>query len=212
MAGQKTTPVRVESASQAELEFARQLVEKARVEGLSLVGPGGLLAGITKTVLESALDAEMDEHLDEAGAADEVHSGRRANIRNGHGEKTVQTDVGPVRIQVPRDRVGTFEPQIVPKHARRLGGFNDTIISLYAKGLTTGEIEAHLAQVYDARVSRELISKVTDAVLGEMEAWRQRPLGQRVRGRVRRRPGHEDQRWSGRQPPRLRRRGDQPRG
>ena len=138
MAGRKATPARVEPASEAELEFARQLVEKARAEGLSLVGPGGLLAGITKTVLESALDAELDEHLDEA-AADQVSPGRRANIRNGHGEKTVQTDVGPVRIQVPRDRAGTFEPQIVPKHSRRLGGFNDTIISLYAKGLTTGE-------------------------------------------------------------------------
>ncbi|MEQ4306302.1 transposase [Plantactinospora sp. B6F1] len=102
--------------------------------------------------------------------------GRRTNIRNGHGAKTVQTEVGPVRIQVPRGRVGSFAPRIVPKHARRLDGFNEAILSLYANGLTTGEIAAHLADVYDADVSRELISRVTDSVLEEMEAWRQRPL------------------------------------
>jgi hypothetical protein len=108
MAGRKVTAAQVEPASDAELEFARQLVEKARSEGLSLVGPGGLLAGITRTVLESALDAEMDEHLDDPDGVSPA-SGRRVNIRNGHGGKTVQTDVGPVRIQVPRDRAGTFE-------------------------------------------------------------------------------------------------------
>lgn len=158
----------------AEVEFAQQLVERAKADGVSLVGPGGLLAGITRTVLESALDAELDAHLDEAGV-DET-TGRWANVRNGHGAKTVQTEVGPVRIQVPRDRAGSFAPRIVPKHARRLDGFNEAILSLYAKGLTTGEISAHLADVYDADVSRELVSRVTDSVLDEMEAWRQRPL------------------------------------
>ncbi|WP_279433278.1 IS256 family transposase [Micromonospora sp. KC606] len=158
----------------AEVEFAQQLVERAKADGVSLVGPGGLLAGITRTVLESALDAELDAHLDEAGV-DEA-TGRRTNVRNGHGAKTVQTEVGPVRIQIPRDRAGSFTPRIVPKHARRLDGFNEAILSLYAKGLTTGEISAHLADVYDADVSRELISRVTDNVVDEMEAWRQRPL------------------------------------
>jgi putative transposase len=81
-----------------------------------------------------------------------------------------------VRIQVPRDRAGSFTPRIVPKHVRRLDGFNEAILSLYAKGLTTGEISAHLADVYDADASRELISRVTDNVVEEMEAWRQRPL------------------------------------
>jgi transposase-like protein len=175
MASRKVTDAQDGQPSEAELEFARQLVDRARSEGLSLVGPGGLLAGITKRVLESALDVEMDEHLDDGDRVDPV-SGRRVNVRNGHGEKTVQTEVGPVRIQIPRDRAGSFEPQIVPKHSRRLTGFNETILSLYAKGLTTGEIEAHLSEVYDANVSKELISRVTDAVVVDMESWRQRPL------------------------------------
>ncbi|WBB81280.1 transposase [Micromonospora sp. WMMD882] len=91
-------------------------------------------------------------------------------------ESALTTEVGPVRIQVPRDRAGSFTPRIVPKHARCLDGFNEAILSLYAKGLTTGDISAHLADVYDADVSRELISRVTDSVLADMEAWRQRPL------------------------------------
>ncbi|WP_230514436.1 transposase [Salinispora arenicola] len=142
----------------------------------SLVGRPrlGSSPGITRTVLESALDAELDAHLDEVGV-DEA-TGRQANVRNGHGARTVQTEVGPVRIQVPWDRAGSFAPRIVPKHVRRLDGFNEAILSLYAKGLTTREISAHLADVYDADVSRELISRVTDSVLEEMEAWRQRPL------------------------------------
>ncbi|WP_243707964.1 transposase [Micromonospora sp. KC606] len=112
--------------------------------------------------LNQRFDAELDAHLDDAGV-DEA-TGRRTNIRNGHGAKTVQTEVGPVRIQVPRDRAGSFTPRIVPRHARRLDGFNEAILSLYAKGLTTGEISAHLADVYDADVSRELISRVTPTV------------------------------------------------
>ncbi|GHJ08809.1 IS256 family transposase [Micromonospora humidisoli] len=170
----KKNMVQLPQPTAAEVEFAQQLVERAKAEGVSLVGPGGLLAGITRTVLESALDAELDAHLDEVGVDEE--SGRRVNVRNGHGAKTVQTEVGPVRIQVPRDRAGSFTPRIVPKHVRRLEGFNEAILSLYAKGLTTGEISAHLADVYDADVSRELISRVTDSVVDEMEAWRQRPL------------------------------------
>ncbi|WP_230533798.1 IS256 family transposase [Salinispora arenicola] len=170
----KKNAVQLPQPTAAEVEFAQQLVERAKADGVSLVGPGGLLAGITRTVLESALDAELDAHLDTVGV-DEA-TGRRSNVRNGHGAKTVQTEVGPVRIQVPRDRAGSFAPRIVPKHVRRLDGFNEAILSLYAKGLTTGEISAHLADVYDADVSRELISRVTDGVLEEMEAWRQRPL------------------------------------
>lgn len=163
------TVAQVRQPSEAELEFARQLVDRAGSEGLSLVGPVGLLAGITKRALESALDVEMDEHLDEPDEVD-PDTGRRANIRNGHGEKTVQTEIGPVRIQISRDRAGTFERLIVPKHVRRLGGFNETILSLYAKGLITGEIESHLCEVYDADVSKELISRVTEPVVGEMES------------------------------------------
>ncbi|MFI1197830.1 transposase, partial [Micromonospora sp. NPDC020750] len=98
----KKNAVQLPQPSAVEVEFAQQLVERAKADGVSLVGAGGLLAGITRSVLESALDAELDAHLDEAGVDDTT--GRRANVRNGHGAKTVQTEVGPVRIQVPRDR------------------------------------------------------------------------------------------------------------
>jgi putative transposase len=164
-----------EAASRMDLQrLAEELVERAREEGLSLVGPGGLLAGVTKQVVETALEAEMTEHLG-YGPYDSV--GRNSgNSRNGRSEKTLHTDVGPVRVAVPRDRLSTFEPQIVAKNQRRLGGFNEAIISLFAKGLTTGEIQAHLLELYGADVSRELVSKVTDAVAGDMGEWQNRPL------------------------------------
>jgi putative transposase len=163
-----------ETAGGLEVQLAAELVEKARAEGVSLVGPDGLLAGITKTVLQAALEAEMVEHLGyERGEHPAAPSG---NHRNGSSAKTVSTEVGPVQIQVPRDRAGEFTPQIVPKHARRVEGFDEAIVSLYAKGLTTGEIRAHLAEIYQVEVSRDLISRVTDKVVEEMEAWRARPL------------------------------------
>lgn len=157
-----------------DVRVARELIEKARAEGVSLVGPNGLLRQLTKTVLEAALNAELDDHLgyekgDSAGKFG-------ANERNGSSPKTVRTDVGEVRIDVPRDREGTFTPQIVPKYARRVEGFDDAVISLYAKGLTTGEIQAHLADIYGAQVSRELISKITDKVVDELNSWQARPL------------------------------------
>lgn len=127
------------------------LIDKARAGGLSLAGPGGLLSRITKTVLESALTAELDEHL---GYEKGDPAGRGVgNQRNGRSQKTVHTDVGSVRIDVPRDRNGEFEPQIVPKHARRAEGFDESITSLYAKGLTTGEIQKHLSEIYGVDVS-----------------------------------------------------------
>jgi transposase-like protein len=133
-----------------------------------------LLAGVTRTVLQTALDAEMTEHLGyEKG---DRSAGRAGNHSNGRASKTVRTEVGPVELAVPRDRAGTFEPRIVPKHARRVEGFDEAIISLYAKGLTTGEIAAHLAEIYGTPVSRELISKVTDKVVDELTTWQNRPL------------------------------------
>ena len=112
------------------------MLERARAEGVSLVGPGGLLQQVTRTVLQTALEAEMAEHLGyERGETPPPGSG---NHRNGSSPKTVRTEVGDVRLDVPRDRQGTFAPAIVPKHARRLEGFDEAIISLYAKGLTTG--------------------------------------------------------------------------
>ncbi len=120
-----------------DVRIAQELIERARVEGVSLVGQGGLLQQVTRTVLQTALEAEMAEHLGyERG---EIPPPGLGNHRNGRSGKTVRTEVGDVRVDVPRDRHGTFEPQIVPKHARRVEGFDEAIISLYAKGLTTGE-------------------------------------------------------------------------
>nr|WP_253862360.1 transposase [Prauserella halophila] len=125
-----------------DVRVARELIDKARKEGVSLIGPNGLLRQVTKTVLESALNAEPDDRLGyEKGDVAEKFG---TNERNGSSSKSIRTDVGDVRIDVPRDRDGTFTPQIVPKYARRVEGFDDTVVSLYAKGLTTGEIQAHL--------------------------------------------------------------------
>ena len=159
----------------AEAKAAAELVRAAKEQGLSLTGPDGLLKQLTKTVLETALNEEMTEHLgyekhDQAGAGS-------GNIRNGSRSKTVLTDTtGPVQIDVPRDRAGTFEPQIVRKRQRRLSGVDEVVLSLYAKGLTTGEICAHFAEIYGASVSKETISRITDKVIEEMTDWSHRPL------------------------------------
>jgi putative transposase len=155
-------------------QLVRELAERARAEGVSLTGPGGLLGQLTKVVLESALDGEMDAHLgyrkhDPAGDGS-------GNSRNGRRAKTVLTEAGPVGIEVPRDRDASFAPVIVPKRARRLGGVDDMVISLVAKGLTTGEVQAHLAEIYRAQVSRETISTITDRVLDGLAEWQSRPL------------------------------------
>jgi putative transposase len=157
-----------------DVRIAQELIERARTQGVSLVGPGGLLSQVTRTVLQTALDAEMTDHLG-CEKGDPAGRGRR-NHRNGSSPKTVHTEVGPVHLDVPRDRAGAFEPQIVPKHARRVEGFNEAIISLYAKGLTTWEIQAHLADIYGVDVSRDLISRVTDKVVDELAGWQTRPL------------------------------------
>src|ERR1700745_3309131 len=156
----------------AEEELARQLAEQARAEGLSLTGPGWLLGRLAKVVLEGALEGEMDAHL---GYAKHDPAGRDGgNSRNGHRAKTVITDVGPVEIDMPRDRDSSFAPKIVAKRQRRLGGVDDMVISLVAKGLTTGEVQAHLAEIYGAQVSRETISTITDPVLEGLVDWQSR--------------------------------------
>jgi transposase-like protein len=158
----------------ADEALAQDLVERARAEGASLVGPGGLLTGLTKTVLETALEVEMDDHL---GYPKHAVEGRdRGNSRNGARSKTVLTEVGEVQIEVPRDRDGSFEPKIVAKRQRRLVGVDELVISLAAKGLTTGEISAHFQDVYGAEVSRDTISRITDRVLEELAEWQSRPL------------------------------------
>ena len=154
--------------------LAEQMVAKARETGIELTGQDGLLTALTRQVLQSALEEEMAAHL---GYDKHDPIGRGSgNSRNGTTPKTVTTEIGQVTIDVPRDRAGTFEPQIVKKHQRRLSGFDEAVISLYAKGMTTGDIAKHLAEVYDTDVSRDLVSRVTDKVLDEMQAWQSRPL------------------------------------
>jgi transposase-like protein len=158
----------------SDRELVGRLVDQARAEGLELVGENGLLGRLTKLVLESALEGEITDHLGydkhERGAS------QTGNSRNGTRAKTVITDVGPVEITVPRDRDGSFEPKIVAKRQRRLSGVDEMVISLAAKGLTTGEISAHLAEVYGAEVSKQTISTITDKVLEGMAEWQNRPL------------------------------------
>ncbi|MDF9751598.1 IS256 family transposase [Arthrobacter sp. ES3-54] len=155
-------------------ELAQRLLAQAKEQGIDLVGPDGLLNRLTKNVLETALEAEMDEHL---GYGKHDVSGRGSgNSRNGTRTKTVLTEIGPVEIDVPRDTGSTFDPQIVKKRRRRLTGVDEIVLSLSAKGLTTGEIAAHFADVFGARVSKDTISRITEKVIGEMTEWQNRPL------------------------------------
>lgn len=164
------------SEPSAEEAAAVELVRAAREQGLSLTGPDGLLKQFTKNVLETALNEEMSEHL--GHEKNRVELGRdSSNVRNGTRPKTVLTEAsGHVEIEVPRDRDGTFQPVIVKKRQRRLNGVDEIVLSLYAHGLTTGEISAHFAQIYDAQVSKETISRITDKVIEEMQTWQSRPL------------------------------------
>ncbi len=163
------------SRSEAEQAAVRELVKAARARGEDLTGPDGLLKSITATVLETALEEELTEHLGhEKHQAPTTETG---NIRNGTRSKTVLTDAaGEVTIAVPRDRAGTFEPVIVKKRQRRLSDVDAVAISLFAKGLTTGEISAHFHEVYGASISKDTVSRITDKVLEEMAAWSSRPL------------------------------------
>lgn len=168
------TPPDDTNIERPDRSLAEQLVEQAKVDGRSLVGPGGLLADLTKQVLETGLEVEMEDHV---GYAKHDAAGRNGgNSRNGTRSKTVTTEIGPIQLDVPRDRDGTFEPATVRKGQRRLDGVDSMVISLTAKGLTTGEVEAHLAEVYSTNISRETISKITDRVLDTMTEWQNRPL------------------------------------
>jgi transposase-like protein len=161
-------------AATVEQKLIDQLVEQARSKGLQLTGEGGLLQQLTKAVLESALEGEITDHL---GYDKHDPAGKDGgNSRNGTRSKTVLTDIGPVEIDVPRDREGSFEPAIVKKRQRRLTGVDEMVLSLSAKGLTHGEISAHLAEVYGADVSKTTISTITDKVMDGMAEWQNRPL------------------------------------
>jgi putative transposase len=154
-------------------EVVDELLAGSRTEE-EIVGPGGVLAQLTKRLVERALQAELSEHL-----GYEPHReppGGVGNTRNGSTGKTLVTEQGPVRIETPRDRRGSFEPQLVRKGQRRFEGFDDKILALYARGLSTRDIEAHLAEIYGVKVGRDLISRVTDAVVEDVREWQQRPL------------------------------------
>ena len=155
-------------------QLADQLLGRAQAEGVELLGPDGLLSQVTRAVLERALAEEMTGHL---GYEKHDPAGRGSgNSRNGTTGKTLLTDVGAVDLAVPRDRNGSFDPQIVRKGQTRLEGFNDRIIALYARGMTTRDIRAHLREMYQVEVSPDLISRVTDAVVDELAEWQARPL------------------------------------
>jgi putative transposase len=160
--------------SAADEQLLRELTERARAGGLKLTGEGGLLGKLTKMVVEGALEGELDDHL---GYPRHGPDGRDSgNSRNGHRAKTVITEAGPVEISVPRDRDSSFEPKIVAKRQRRLTGVEDMVVSLSAKGLTHGEISAHLQEIYGAEVSKQTITAITDRVMDGMAEWQSRPL------------------------------------
>jgi len=155
-------------------DLARRLVAQAREEGLDIAGNSGLLQQMMKSVLEVALTEELTDHL---GYEPGDPAGRGSgNSRNGTTPKTLLTDVGPVELETPRDRAGTFEPQLVRKGQRRLDGVDKIVLGLYAKGMTVRDIQAHIAEIYDIDVSPDLISKITDAVHAEVAEWQMRPL------------------------------------
>jgi putative transposase len=155
-------------------QLAEQLLAQAKEQGVELVGPNGLLNQLTKNMLETALGAEMTEHL---GYDNHDPAGRGSgNSGNGMRTKTVLNEIGPVEIEVPRDTRSSFEPQIVKKRQRRLTGIDEIVLSLTAKALTTGEVAAHFADVYGSTVSKDTTSRITDKVVGEMTEWCNRPL------------------------------------
>ena len=159
----------------SERAAIREMVKSAKERGLDITGPDRLLKLLTRTVLETALEEEMTDHL---GYDKHDPAGRDGgNSRNGTRAKTVISDAaGELTVEVPRDRDGSFTAVIVKKRQRRLGPVDEIVLSLYGKGMTTGEISAHFAEIYGASVSKEVISNITDKVLEEQQAWSSRPL------------------------------------
>lgn len=168
--GTRTKSNRELNASKSEL--LDELMARCAEDGDDMFGPEGFFTKVKGAVMERLLRAEMDTHLEQS----QTEAGEEKNVRNGYSEKTVQTESGPVPIRVPRDREGTFQPQIVKKHQRRVEGFDDKVLALYARGMSTRDIAAHLKELYGTDVSHELISKATDAVLPMFREWQSRPL------------------------------------
>ncbi len=168
----RSVPVVTDSSEMRD--WAEQLVARARSEGIELTGDNGLLTAMVRQVLQTGLNVELAEHL---GYEPYASEGRGSgNNRNGSYPKTITTEIGQVDIDMPRDRLGTFEPATIPKHTRRLDGVSGNVISLYAKEMTTGDIQTHLAEIYGTEISRETISKITDQIVEDMQAWQHRPL------------------------------------
>src|SRR6476659_4804322 len=154
-------------------DWADELVARARAEGVELTGDNGLLTALVRQVLQTGLEVEMTDHL---GYQRHAIEGRgTGNSRNGTTAKTVTTEIGQVELRVARDRNASFDPGTVRKGQRRLDGLSGNVISLYAKGMSTGDIQAHLAEIYDTDISRDTISRITDAVVEDLLAWQHRP-------------------------------------
>jgi putative transposase len=173
----RQSPIRPELAAEVKALLPDELIDEllagARTEE-EITGSGGLLSQLTRRLVERAMEVELTDHL-----GYEPHQeppGGVGNTRNGSTPKTLQTEHGLVDLKTPRDRAGTFEPQIVRKRQRRFEGFDDKILALYSRGLSTRDIEAHLQEIYGVKVGRDLISKLTDAVLEDVRTWQTRPL------------------------------------
>jgi putative transposase len=172
--GGEVDPARAAVNDMLEAGLLDSVMERASAGELPLTGEGGFLPELVRSVLERGLAAELTEHL---GYEKGDPAGRGSpNSRNGTTPKTLATEVGPVPLAVPRDRGGSFEPRLVPKGARRAGGLDDMIISLYAGGMTVRDIGHHLERTIGTELSHETISKITDSVLEEVKAWQARPL------------------------------------
>jgi putative transposase len=169
----KEAPMTDSTAVTLKPELVEELMKAVRNPD-DLFGPEGLFHRLKAALMERMLEAELTEHL---GFEKNAAQGRGVgNSRNGYTTKTVKTDTGPVEIRVPRDRLGTFEPKLVAKHQRRLPGFDEKVLALYARGMSVRDIQSHLEELYGTDVAPELISRVTDAVLDEMRVWQSRPL------------------------------------
>ncbi len=176
-AARRQPPPRPELAEEVKALLPDELIDEllagARTEE-EIAGQGGLLSQLTKRLVERAMEVELSDHL--GFEAHQEPPGGAGNTRNGSTPKTLLTESGQVRIDTPRDRAGTFEPQIVRKRQRRFEGFDEKILALYSRGLSTRDIEAHLQEIYGVKVGRDLVSKVTDAVMDDARAWQTRPL------------------------------------
>ena len=173
MPSRKTTKA-AQAAAAAMPSIPKELIDQFVTGPMSAEAVNAASMAFKKALIERALSAELSHHLGYApGAAKPEDAG---NHRNGASAKTVLTEDGPVRVEVPRDREGSFEPLLIPKHERRFTGFDDKIVAMYARGMTVREIQGLLAEQYGTEASPEFISSVTDAVMAEVGAWQARPL------------------------------------